>query len=58
MVVNDKAFLEILTLFYNLVMKKGIVLDRWRNMIDAMLDKGKGSLLGILRIIELIEGNL
>ena len=37
---------------------KGIVLDRWRNTIDAMLDKGKGPLLGKLRIIELIEGDL
>ena len=58
MVIDNDEFLEILILFYNLVIIKGIVLDRWRNTIDAMLDKGKGPLLGKLRIIELIEGDL
>ena len=58
MVIDNDEFLEILTLFYNLVIINGIVLDRWRNIIDTILDKGKGPLLSKLRIIELIEGDL
>jgi len=54
---NDK-FLEVLLIFYNLVLQKGIVLKRWQNILDVILEKGKGPLLGKLRIIELIEGNL
>ena len=44
-------------MFYNIVIAKGIVLDRWRGVLDVMLEKGKGPTLGKLRIIELIEGD-
>ena len=48
----------ILILFYNLVLQKGIVLERWRNILDIIIEKGKGPVLRKLRIIELIEGDL
>ena len=58
LVNNNKNFLEVLVLFYNLVLKKGIVLKRWQDILDVMLEKGKGPLLGKLRMIELIEGDM
>ena len=45
-------------MFYNLAIVKGIVLERWRIVLDVMLEKEKGALLGKLRVIELIEGDL
>ena len=57
--VNDNdEFLEVLLLFYNLALKKGIILKRWQDILDIILEKGKGPLLGKLRIIELIEGDM
>ena len=50
--------MQMLITFYNLVIKNGIVLERWRNMIDTMIEKGKGPYIEKLRIIELIEGDL
>ena len=57
-IARNNRFIYVLLLFYNLVLKKGIVLNRWRNILDAILEKGKGPVLGKLRIIELIEGDL
>ena len=34
------------------------MLKRWQNVLDVILEKGKGPELGKLRIIELIEGDL
>ena len=58
LVVNNEEFVEVLILFCNLVIQKEIVLKRWRSVLDAMLEKGKGPLLGKLRVIDLIEGDL
>ena len=55
--VNNEEFMEVLMLFYNLVLQKGIVLERWRSAIDVKIEKGKGPILGKLRVIELIEGD-
>ena len=57
-VAQNERFMNVLILFYNLVIQKGIVLERWRNVLDVMLEKGKGPILGKMRIIELIEGDL
>ena len=58
LVVNNEEFMEALIMFYNFAIEKGIVLDRWQNVLDVILKKGKGAILGKLRIIELIEGDL
>ena len=58
LVVDNEEFMDMLIMFYNLAIAKGIVLNRWRYVLDTMLDKGKGLVLGKLRIIELIEGDL
>ena len=58
LVVDNEEFMDMLIMFYNLAIAKRIVLNLWRNVLDTMLDKGKGPVLGKLRIIELIEGDL
>ena len=57
-IARNNRFMYVLLLFYNLVLKKRIVLNRWRNILDVILEKGKGLVLGKLRIIELIERDL
>jgi len=49
---------EILTSFYNIILRKGYFPNRWANIVDVMLEKGKGPRLGKLRTITLIEGDL
>ena len=58
LVVENKGFIEVLLMFYNIIIQKGIVLNNWRCVFNAMLDKGKGPVLGKLQIIELIKGDL
>ena len=58
LVVDNEEFIGMLLMFYNLTILIGIVLNRWRSVLDTMLDKEKGLVLGKLLIIELIEGDL
>ena len=44
--------------FLNLVIQKKHVLNRWLDIVDVVLEKGKGPRLDKLRIIQLIEGDL
>ena len=37
--------------FYNTVIKKECRLDRWHNIIEVMLEKGKRPLINKLKII-------
>ena len=58
LLLANEEFTQILITFYNIVIEKGIILERWRNMIDTMIEKGKRPYIDKLRIIELIEGDL
>ena len=49
---------SILVSFYNLIIKRGYFPKRWLDILDVMIGKGKGMLLGKLRIITLIEADL
>ena len=49
---------EILVAYYNILLSKGYYPKRWLKILDAMLGKGKGIVLGKLRIIMLIEADL
>ena len=49
---------KILVLFYNAVLKKGYYLNRWVKLLAVILEKGKGPIIGKLRTIQLIEGDL
>ena len=44
--------------FLNLVIQNSHVLKRWIDVVDIVLEKGKGPRLDKLRVIQLIEGDL
>jgi hypothetical protein len=48
---------SILVRFYNILVKNEYVLQRWLDILDTMLGKGKGMIIGLLRIITLIEAD-
>lgn len=48
----------ILVAFYNLLLVKCYFPKRWQFLVDTTLEKGKGPILGKLRNITLIEGDL
>jgi len=56
--LNSIRMTAILVSFYNMLLKEGYYLNRWMNIVDATLEKGKGPVLGKLRTITLIEGDL
>ena len=49
---------NILVEFYNMILREGYYPKRWLNLVDVTLEKGKGLIIGKLRIITLIECNL
>ena len=44
-IVEIDRMVKILLWFYNLVIRNGIVLDRQRNILDTMIEKGKRCVL-------------
>ena len=52
-----KKFTKMLLKFYNTVIKNEYRLDRWNNIVEVILEKGKGPLINKLRIIQLIKAN-
>ena len=58
LVVDNEEFMDMLIIFYNLVIAKGIILNHWRYVLVTILDKEKWLVLGKLRIIEIIKGDL
>jgi len=42
---------KILVLFYSVLIKKGFYLKRWLKVLDVILEKGKGPVLGKLHTI-------
>ena len=55
--LGSERMTNILVTYYNLIIKNGYFPKRWLNILDAMLGKGKGMILGKLRIIMLIEAD-
>ena len=47
--------INLLITFYNIVIQAEIVLDWWQHILDTLLEKEKGLILGKLQIIELLE---
>ena len=56
--LSSEKMTEILVEFYNIIIEVGYYPKRWQNIVDIMLEKGKGPKLGKLRTITLIEGDL
>jgi len=48
----------ILVTFYNILIKNGYYPKRWLKILDTMLGKGKGWVIGKLRIVTSIEADL
>ena len=56
--LQSKKMISILVKYYNTIIKKEYYLKRWLQVLDVMLDKGKGLVLGKLRMIQLIKADL
>ena len=50
--------MSILVCFYNMLLAKNYYPKRWQSQVDTSLEKRKGPILGKLRFITLIEGDL
>ena len=48
----------ILVAFYNILLKESYYPKRWLNLVEMILEKGKGLIIGKLRSITSIEGDL
>jgi len=46
---------EILVKFYNVIVQRSYYLGQWTKVLDVILEKGKGPVLGKLHTIQLIE---
>ena len=53
-----KRMTKILVTYYNILIEKGYYPRRWLKILDTILEKGKGMILGKLRTITLIEADL
>ena len=56
--LDSKRMTNVLIRFYNLLLRNGYFPKRWLDILDIMIGKGKGLVLGKLRIITLIEADL
>ena len=56
--LDSDRMMAILVRFYNILLKNEYFPKHWLNILDVMIGKGKGMILGKLRIITLIEADL
>ena len=56
--LDSKIMTDIFVLYYSTLIRKGFYLKRWLKVLDVILEKGKGPVLGKLRTIQLIEADL
>ena len=56
--LGSEKMTQILVKFYQIVMRNRYYLKRWEKIVDVILDKGKGMVIGKLRTITLIEADL
>ena len=56
--LEGKVMTKIFVLFYSELIKNGLYLKQWIKVLDVILEKGKGPVLGKLRTIQLIEADL
>ena len=56
--LESTKMISILVRFYNMVMRKGYYLKKWVKLLDVILEKGKGPIIGKLHTIKLIEVDL
>ena len=56
--IDSERMIAVLVRFYNLLLRNEYYPKRWLDILDVMIGKGKGMVLGKLRIITLIEADL
>ena len=56
--ILNERMLNILLMFYNIILKQWYCPNRWLKILEICIEKGKGPLLGKLRNLQLIEGDL
>ena len=56
--IMNKQITDILVSYYNVIIPKGFYSSQWLKVLNIILDKGKGPVLGKLRTIQLIEADL
>ena len=56
--LNSRRITELLVKFYNVLMQNVMYVQRWIRTLDVIIEKGKGPVLGKLRITQLIEADL
>ena len=44
--------------FYNIILEKVMYLEKWAKILDMIIEKGKGPILGKLKIMQLIEAEI
>ena len=55
--IASDLFTNLLVKYYNIIFIKQFYLSHWIKILDIILEKGKGSVLGQLRTIQLIEAD-
>ena len=55
---ESDLLISILVKYYNTIMQKEFYPEYWLQVLDVMLDKDKGPIIGKLRMIQLIEADL
>ena len=55
---DSDIIMNLLVQYYNMIIQHKLIPRRWIDVLDIILDKGKGPVLRKLRIIQLIEADL
>jgi len=56
--LSNKRLIIFLVRFYNIIVEKQYFPTRWQKMLDVMIEKNKGPVIGKLRTIQFIEADL
>lgn len=55
MTLSSEKVTNLLIRYYNCIMRAGYYPDQWRRILDVIVEKGKGPILGKLYIIQFIK---
>lgn len=56
--INSDRMVKVLFEFYNVIIKHNHFLTIWLDVLDVMIEKGKGNKINKLRVMQLIETDL
>ena len=55
---ESDRMVKVLVKFYNITIKHNHFINRWLNILDVMIEKGKGNKINKLRVIQITEADL